>query len=1111
MTKDQETPVTETPNSGESGQKTSKPKARASARGKSATATEATPGQAEKTSSRSSPASKTSSSSSPSADTPAPKAIKPKAGKSAAAKSVAAPKSTGTKPESAEEASAVKGASAPKAAEKSATKAKSASKTAAKSKPAAGSKSGAEEKTVKKTAAKTEKKAASSDGSSTSPSTADSKPATVRASAPKSRQTTAKSGAKPAAVTAKSGTQDTSGAKAAPAAKPAPAESAKNTPKAAGETVTAKTPAAKAAPAGNAAPNAGQAPRHAAKAGDKLPATEAAKAAAVSVNAQSSPPSDNAAADGAHKAGAKPASAARSRAATKARAATARKKTTPKSTDTSAEKASGAGKAATAKPKSDATAKTPVRATEKISPASAGATASGQAMPKDQAAFNGQAAGSARQGKDLTPPAAAARTAESTAARTAPARTEIVTERAAGQSAQQPGSAPRPDRAKPAAASAAQAGAAPDTVKTTTAVLALASTERLALTGRDSLAIESTEMLALTVTTSEAVSSGENGASADAASETSGDAPRRKNRRGRRGGRGRNRKKEQNGENGEALTVGTSSGAETHPQDALQADDAQQDDDAQPLVATAQAPAVNGTASDSATARDSAAPTAESKKTASQESGRHKSKSESANARRRMFISVLPGEQVEVALTEDGQLLEYYLDMLHQRKIKGNIYKGVIHNIDTNLQAAFVSYGAGKNGFLQIDEIHPEYWLTHHEPAKGKKFPPIQKVLKAGQEVLVQVVKEPTGSKGAFLTTWLSLAGRFLVLTPGQEQIGVSRKVDDEEERSRLREMMNGIDPGQGLGVIVRTVSAGTTKTTLKNDLQYLKRVWRDIRKKATEVTAPALIYQEPGLSERAVRDYLTEDVGEIWVDHEDVAQSIRETVNLLFPRKSDLVRLHSDVRTSMWERFSLRRQLDQIYTREVLLPSGGRLVFDQTEALMAVDINSGKISGKGNFEAMAHKTNMEAAETIARHLKLRDIGGQVVIDFIEMRDKKHIIEVEKTLRSAMKNDRARHDVGRMSAFGLLELVRQRTGSSALAITMEPCPSCGGTGQRRNLEWQALQALRELRRMLRAESKEKCVYSTSAELALYLLNHKRDSLREMEQDYGKCLEISVRP
>lgn len=1074
MTKDQETPVTETPNSGESGQKTSKPKTRVSARGKSATAAEATAGQAEKTSSRSSPASKISSGSSLSADTPAPKASKPKAGKSAAPKSVAASKSTDTKPESAEEASAVKGA-APKAVEKTATKAKSSPKTAAKSKSAAGSKSEAEEKSVKKTVAKTEKKAASS--------AVDSKPATAKASAAKSKQTTAKSGAKPVSGTAKSGSQD------APVAKTASAESAQSMPKAAEGTATAKTAAA-TAPAGNAAPNAGQAPKSAAKTGEKLPVTDAARAAAgaaaVNRSAQSSL-ADDTAADGAHKAGAKPASAARSRAATRARAATARKKTTVKS----AEKTSAGGKAATAELKSDATAKTPVRAAEKISPPPAGAVAPAQAMPKDQPIPKAQAPGSASEGKDLTSPAPAARTAEP----------------AAEYTAQQPDSTMQADRAKPAASPAAPAGAVHAAAKNTTAVLALASTERLALTGRDSLAIESTEMLALTVTTSEAVSPGENGTDADAASEASGEAPRRKNRRGRRGGRGRNRKKEQNGENGETLTAGTSVIVDAR------ADDAQQDEEEQLSAAGSQAAAVNGTASDGAAARESsgAAPTADSKKTAPTESGKHKSKSESAGTRRRMFISVLPGEQVEVALTEDGQLLEYYLDMLHQRKIKGNIYKGVIHNIDTNLQAAFVSYGAGKNGFLQIDEIHPEYWLTHHEPAKGKKFPPIQKVLKAGQEVLVQVVKEPTGSKGAFLTTWLSLAGRFLVLTPGQEQIGVSRKVDDEEERSRLREMMNGIDPGQGLGVIVRTVSAGTTKTTLKNDLQYLKRVWRDIRKKATEVTAPALIYQEPGLSERAVRDYLTEDVGEIWVDHEDVAQSIRETVNLLFPRKSDLVRLHSDVRTSMWERFSLRRQLDQIYTREVLLPSGGRLVFDQTEALMAVDINSGKISGKGNFEAMAHKTNMEAAETIARHLKLRDIGGQVVIDFIEMRDKKHIIEVEKTLRSAMKNDRARHDVGRMSAFGLLELVRQRTGSSALAITMEPCPACGGTGQRRNLEWQALQALRELRRMLRAESKEKCVYGTSAELALYLLNHKRDSLREMEQDYGKCLEISVRP
>lgn len=566
---------------------------------------------------------------------------------------------------------------------------------------------------------------------------------------------------------------------------------------------------------------------------------------------------------------------------------------------------------------------------------------------------------------------------------------------------------------------------------------------------------------------------------------------RRKSRRGRRGGRGRghkNRAPEGQNDTAEAREPGAEAAPEAR-------------DEAVPAEPSAPADGQEGAASD-AESRDSGT---------TKKSGAKKPREKATPANKRMFISVLPGEQVEVALAENGVLLEYYLDMLHQRKLKGNIYKGVIHNIDANLQAAFVNYGTGKNGFLQIDEVHPEYWLAPHEPAKGKKFPPIQKVLKAGQEVLVQVVKEPTGNKGAFLTTWLSLAGRFLVLTPGQEQIGVSRKVNDEEERARLREMMNGIDPGSGLGVIVRTVSAGTTKATLKNDLQYLKRLWKDIRKKATEVAAPALVHQEPGLSERAVRDYLTEDVGEIWVDNEAEAENVRGMVSLLFPRKKDLVRLYDDFRQSLWDRFNLRRQLEQIYSREVVLPSGGRLVFDQTEALMAVDINSGKISGKGNFEAMAFKTNMEAAEAIARHLRLRDIGGQVVIDFIEMRDKKHVVEVEKTLRQAMKNDRARHDVARMSSFGLLELVRQRMGSSALSITLEPCPACGGTGLRRNLEWRALQALRDLRGRLQNTHAPTCVFETERELGLYLLNHKRDTLRDMEQLFGKCLEISIQP
>lgn len=478
----------------------------------------------------------------------------------------------------------------------------------------------------------------------------------------------------------------------------------------------------------------------------------------------------------------------------------------------------------------------------------------------------------------------------------------------------------------------------------------------------------------------------------------------------------------------------------------------------------------------------------------------------------KMLISVLPGDEVEVVLTEDGKVREYYVEMMHHAKIRGNIYKGVISNVDANLQAAFVNYGAVKNGFLQIDEVHPDYYLQPHEAGKGHRYPPIQKALKAGQEVLVQVVKEPNGSKGAFLTTWISLAGRFLVLTPGQEEIGISRKVEDAAERNRLRELIKGLNPGQGLGAIVRTVSAGTSKTTLQKDLSYLKRLWKDIRKRGATEKAPALIHQEPGLASRAVRDYLAEDITEVWVDDEETAVSIRETAAMLFPRKPDLVHLYEDNRETLWERFGIVKQLEQVHAREVFMPSGGRLVFDQTEALMAIDINSGRISGKSNFEAMAFRTNMEAAATIAEQLRLRDIGGQIVIDFIEMRDPEHCREVEKTLRNAMRWDRARHDIGKMSSFGLLQIVRQRTGSSAISITLEPCPHCGGTGQRRNLEWRAVQTLRDLQRAARAAAgsgQGACVHAVEPELGLYLLNHKRERLTQLEQRFGIAVELRI--
>ncbi len=479
--------------------------------------------------------------------------------------------------------------------------------------------------------------------------------------------------------------------------------------------------------------------------------------------------------------------------------------------------------------------------------------------------------------------------------------------------------------------------------------------------------------------------------------------------------------------------------------------------------------------------------------------------------KRKMFLSVLPGEQIELVLALDGVIQEYYVEMLGQIKTKGNIYKGKIHNIDQALQAAFINYGTGKNGFLQVDEVHPEYYQAEVKPGKGHKYPPLQKVLKPGQELLVQVVKEPTGTKGAFLTTYLSLPGRYFVLTPGREQLGISRKIEDEKERERLKGIVQELKLDEGLGVIVRTVSEGQNKTSLSRDLQFLKRLWKEVRKKGVAEKTPALIYEEKDLAFRAVRDYLTEDVSEIWVDNEEVAQQVQEFVSLIFPRRKKMVRIHGDPEKTLMERFNLEKQISQIFSREVELPSGGRLVFDQTEALMAVDINSGKIGGEKDFREMAFKTNLEAAENIPRQLMLRDVGGQIVIDFIEMRDKKHISQVEKALRAALKSDKARTDVSRISRFGLIQLVRQRLGISALSVIMEGCRHCQGTGTIRNLEWQALQAQKEIYRLLRRKNcPSPLEFPVDQDLAVYLLNHKKDKLVHMEQQFDNQVLITPR-
>jgi ribonuclease E len=573
----------------------------------------------------------------------------------------------------------------------------------------------------------------------------------------------------------------------------------------------------------------------------------------------------------------------------------------------------------------------------------------------------------------------------------------------------------------------------------------------------------------------------------ETATETTGEAGR-KRRRSRRGGRGRRKG---------SRAASAVNGAESFPGEAPATPAGT---DAGPALSTSPA-AQTGAEADEEDARDDA--DVEAPQTAGAK----------GKARRKMFVSVLPGEQVEVVITEEGQVQEYYVEMLHQAKTKGNIYKGVVHNIDPNLQAAFIGYGAARNGFLQIDEIHPEYYVSPHDGSRGRKYPLIQKILKPGQEVLVQVVKEPAGSKGAFLTTYLAIPGRFLVLTPGREQVGVSRKVEDDGERARLRELLEGLNPGPGLGVIVRTVSMGAGKTNLQRDLQFLKRTWKEVRARGTSETSPCIVYQEMDLTARAVRDYLNESIEEVHIDDEETAATVTEVAEALFPRRKNLVRVYKDPGMGLFERFNIQRQLDQIHSREVTLPSGGRLVIDAAEALTAIDINSGRSGGKNNFEDLAYRTNMEAAAMIPLQLRLRDIGGQIVADFIEMRDRSHWREVEKTLRNGMKADRARYDVGKVSAFGLLEMVRQRLGSSAISVSTEPCPFCRGTGVRRNMEWRCQHALRDIRNLMRnAQSKnsDATEYNTEPELALHLLNRKRKLLTDLEQLYGVGLTITMR-
>lgn len=477
---------------------------------------------------------------------------------------------------------------------------------------------------------------------------------------------------------------------------------------------------------------------------------------------------------------------------------------------------------------------------------------------------------------------------------------------------------------------------------------------------------------------------------------------------------------------------------------------------------------------------------------------------------KKMLINALDPEESRMAIVEDGVLTELLIESSLQELTRGNIYKGRIVNVELGLQAAFVDYGAARHGFLPFAEIHPDYYAYDRKDHQGAARPPTPELIRPFQEVLVQVEKEESGSKGAALTTYISLPGRYLVLMPGSSGGGISRKIEDERERQKIKEIINQLEVPPGMGLIVRTAGLGRTKSELNKDLQYLLRLWKSILTEAQRAPAPALIYQERDLVIRALRDYFTPDIEEVLIDQKEVFNRAKDFFRTFMPRYQNRVKFYSD-KKPLFSKYDLEKQIEGIYERKVYLKSGGSIVIDPTEALVAIDVNSGRGAQGRSMEETAFHTNLEAAQEIARQLRLRDLGGLIVIDFIDMRDRRHKQEVEKTLRQALKRDKAHIEMGRISPFGLLELSRQRLRPAVSERVFIPCRHCQGTGLEKSTEAAALSALRKIQSILARGDCTSMRMELPDEVATYLLNQKRSTLLHLEKLYGLTIQIIGRP
>jgi ribonuclease E len=471
-----------------------------------------------------------------------------------------------------------------------------------------------------------------------------------------------------------------------------------------------------------------------------------------------------------------------------------------------------------------------------------------------------------------------------------------------------------------------------------------------------------------------------------------------------------------------------------------------------------------------------------------------------------MLVNAQDPQEVRIAIANGSELENYQIELAERGQTKGNIYRGIITNIQPSLNAAFIEYGFERNGFLAIQDVVPEAY--YREPSGGGRVK-VEDVLERGKPIVVQVVKDPEGQKGGALTTNLSLAGRYLVLTPFDPTLGVSRKVEDEDVRRALKDQVSKLEVPPGCGVIVRTNALDVTKTALARDLAALLRLWKRVETEARQGKGTRLLYSDQDVILQALRDYLDTAIEEVLIDDDAAFERAATYMQTFMPRSKVRLGRYAE-RAPIFSRFGLDHQIDKIYDRAVDLPTGGSIVIDRTEALVAIDVNSGRASGASQADT-ALATNLDAAREVARQLRLRDLGGLIVVDFIDMRSPKAQRQVERELREAMKADKARSTVGKISPNGLLEINRQRIHQALAIRTHRACPTCAGTGRIASPEMVSLALLRRIEAQAASGLLKKAKIALHPELADAFQNRRRREISALETEFGIEIEVIASP